>query len=80
MTRAELVLAIDGALAGRWDDAHAIVQRDEADEHAAFVHGLLHEIEGDRANAAYWYRRAGQSPAGDDPRAELERLRELLAD
>ncbi|GDX97418.1 hypothetical protein LBMAG47_30830 [Planctomycetia bacterium] len=80
MTRAELVQAIDVALAGRWDDAHTIVQRDEADEHAALVHGLLHEIEGDRANAAYWYRRAGRSPSGDDPRAELERLRESLAD
>lgn len=80
MTRAEVLEALDAALAGRWDAAHAIVQRDETDEQAAFVHGLLHAIEGDRANAGYWYRRAGRSPAGDDPRAELERLRESLGD
>lgn len=80
MTRDELVQAVDLAIAGRWADAHAVVQQDETDADAAFVHGLLHAIEGDRGNAAYWYRRAGRSPDGDDPRSELQALRESLAD
>ena len=80
MNRSDLLRAIDLAIADRWEEAHDVVQRDESDRQAAFVHGLLHAIEGDGANAGYWYRRAGRSPAGDDPRAELERLRESLGD
>ena len=79
MNRSDLLRAIDLAIADRWDEAHEVVQQDESDPHAAFIHGLLHAIEGDRANAGYWYRRAGRSPAGDDPRAELEQLRESFA-
>jgi hypothetical protein len=41
-----------------WERAHALVQ-DEAGAEAAWVHAHLHRVEGDLANAAYWYRRAG---------------------
>jgi heme oxygenase len=79
MNRDDLVRAIDLALAGHWDDAHDVVQRDEADETAALIHGLLHAIEGDHANAAYWYRRAGRAPTGADPQGALRSLRESRA-
>jgi len=45
-----------------WNAAHAIVMdHDEAD--CAWVHAHLHRVEGDEANARYWYRRAGKRPA-----------------
>lgn len=44
---------------GDWHEAHRIVQSDEGGD-AAWVHAHLHRDEGDRANAAYWYRRAGR--------------------
>jgi hypothetical protein len=45
---------------GNWDRAHAIVQEHEDDKDYAVVHAHLHRIEGDLANAGYWYRRAGK--------------------
>lgn len=49
---------------GDWDRAHECAQADEGDPNAAWVHAYLHRKEGDPANAAYWYRRAGQPIAG----------------
>ncbi len=46
-----------------WDEAHNIVQDDPGTD-AAWIHALLHKIEGDNWNADYWYRRAGvKNPA-----------------
>ncbi|MEJ0013114.1 MAG: hypothetical protein WDM94_10920 [Bauldia sp.] len=45
---------------GEWDKAHALVQ-DEEGQAAAWVHAHLHRMEGDRANADYWYERAGKT-------------------
>ncbi len=42
---------------GDWEGAHMLVQDDPSKE-AAWVHAHLHRIEGDMANAAYWYRKA----------------------
>ena len=74
-----LIEAIDLALADRWDDSHAIVQ-DREDATAAWIHAVLHKIEGDAANALYWYRRAGRKaePSGDAA-AELREIRATLA-
>lgn len=47
---------------GDWDAAHRIAQ-DVEDADGAWVHAYLHRREGDAGNAAYWYRRAGRSPA-----------------
>jgi hypothetical protein len=38
--------------------------QDDAD--GAWVHAYLHRVEGDLANAGYWYRRAGK-PASQAP-------------
>ena len=61
--------AIRRGLAGDWDAAHLLVQ-DLADRDAAWVHAWLHRIEGDLANAGYWYRRAGRPQASGDTEAE----------
>ncbi|HET7714875.1 MAG TPA: hypothetical protein VFK86_04545 [Bauldia sp.] len=50
------------AAKGDWHKAHAIVQDDES-KAGAWVHAYLHRVEGDHANAAYWYRKADKSVA-----------------
>jgi hypothetical protein len=63
MTTTEpLLRAIRLALDGDWEAAHQIAQADPSAD-AAWVHAWLHRIEGDDANAGYWYRRAGRSHA-----------------
>jgi hypothetical protein len=47
---------------GDWERAHALVQN-EAGAQAAWVHAHLHRVEGELANAGYWYRRAGRPVA-----------------
>jgi hypothetical protein len=50
---------------GDWLEAHRLAQsQDDAD--GAWVHAYLHRVEGDLANAGYWYRRAGK-PASQAP-------------
>ena len=41
-----------------WEKAHAIAQSNEGEPSHDWVHALVHRIEGDDGNAAYWYRRA----------------------
>ena len=46
------------AARGEWDTAHALAQA-EKNPAGWRVHAYLHRVEGDLANADYWYRRAG---------------------
>lgn len=48
---------------GDWERAHGCAQQREGDPDCDLVHAYLHRVEGDQANAAYWYRRAGQPVA-----------------
>ena len=78
-SRQDLTRAVELAIAGDWEGAHAIAQRDEADPMACWLHGILHKIEGDEGNARYWYARAGQSfEAYLDAKAELAALKAVL--
>ena len=61
------------AAKGGWDAAHKIVQDEETTD-AAWVHAYLHRVEGDPANAGYWYRRAGKPVASDSLESEWERM------
>jgi hypothetical protein len=70
---AALRRAIRSALAGRWDEAHALVQADPG-ALAARIHAELHRIEGDADNAAYWYRRAGVSQPSQDAQTALAQI------
>ena len=75
----DLIQAVELALAGDWQAAHRIVQQDEADATCCWIHAVLHKIEGDAANARYWYRRAGQSyEAYADAKAELAAIKAAL--
>ncbi len=53
---------------GDWEAAHAIAQ-DLDTPLGAWIHGLLHLIEGDLGNARYWFAQAGR-PARKPHEAE----------
>ena len=73
--KAELLRAIELAKAGQWDAAHEIVQQYEDDASAAWIHAVLHKMEGDLSNSGYWYRRASRTPdMAREPGAELSAL------
>lgn len=65
--------------AGDWRAAHELVQ-DDASPEAAWVHAHLHRIEGDLANARYWYRRAGRPEATGGLDEETEAIALALAE
>jgi hypothetical protein len=72
----DLLKAVDLALAGQWDEAHRVVQRYEADATAAWIHAVLHKIEGDLDNSRYWYRRADKLDCvAQEPLAELRSIK-----
>ena len=45
--------------AGRWAQAHDLVQQEDSTA-AAWLHGIVHIQEGDLEDAEYWYDRAGR--------------------
>ncbi len=51
--------------AGQWDAAHEVAQ-DMKSKMGDWIHALLHLIEGDIGNSAYWYNRAGKPQPGTD--------------
>jgi hypothetical protein len=64
--------------AGDWQAAHTIVQKDSSSL-GCWAHGIVHLIEGDLANARYWYRRAHRVlPHGDTAAAEIAALKDTL--
>jgi hypothetical protein len=68
----DLLKSVELALAGEWDAAHELVQQYEDDATAAWIHAVLHKIEGDLGNSRYWYQRANQMKhVADEPHAEL---------
>jgi hypothetical protein len=54
---------------GDWDAAHGVAQ-DIKSADGSWIHAYLHRKEGDAANAAYWYVRAGQPVASTSLEAE----------
>lgn len=62
--------------ADRWDDAHDVAQ-DLGSRMGDWIHGLLHLIEGDIGNSAYWYSRAGKPQPGRD---EIDREWQTIAE
>jgi hypothetical protein len=62
---------------GDWRGAHEIVQQDEDSALACWAHGIVHLMEGDAANARYWYRKA-KRPFAQDVAAEIAALSEAL--
>ncbi len=77
---AELRRAVALALTGDWQAAHLIAQKYEDDDVASWIHAVVHRMEGDLANAGYWYRRV-QRPLREDVSTadELREIEALLA-
>ena len=69
--------AVEKALAGDWQAAHVIVQEHEESDLANWIHAVCHRMEGDLANARYWYRRIRREYREDVPAAD--ELREIEA-
>ena len=54
-----LIAALALCREGKWDDAHKIVQQYNS-RLSAWLHGVIHQEEGDLSNARYWFNRAGR--------------------
>ena len=61
---------------GDWQKAHAIVQQHDTQD-AAWLHGIVHVLEGDLDNARYWYERAKRTFSAD-VKSELAAARQTL--
>src|SRR5947208_2541459 len=57
----------DAAMAGLWlyfscfEEAHELSDRCETKE-GSFWHAIVHRLEGDLGNSAYWFRKVGSHP------------------
>jgi hypothetical protein len=75
-----LAKALDFLAAGQWERAHEIVQEDKS-ELAAWLHGVVHTLEGDLDNARYWYRRTSREfPGPEAVQREIAAARLALAE
>ena len=75
MGSAESLRRAAGLLTGNWEGAHAIVQ-EEPSPLAAWMHGIVHLLEGDVPNARYWYRCAGRAfPGQGAVKTEIDAVR-----
>jgi len=73
-----LTRALDLLDRGDWQAAHAIVQN-ESSTLAAWLHGIVHTLEGDLDNAQYWYRRAQRDfPGTGAVKQEIAAARQRL--
>lgn len=79
VTTTPIAMAMQHLEQGRWEAAHATVQS-ESGALAAWVHGIVHLVEGDLDNARYWYGRAARAwPDAPAPGVEIAALRTALA-
>ena len=72
-----LARAIELLEAGAWQQAHEIVQQ-ETSALAAWLHGIVHTLEGDLDNARYWYRKSDRVfPGRDTVQGEIAAARRM---
>ena len=65
--------------AGDWKAAHEIVQK-ESSTLAAWLHGIVHILEGDLDNARGWYKKARREfPGPDAVKPEMAAARKSAA-
>jgi hypothetical protein len=64
----------DWKMGDAWKAAHELAQAHEGEPRYDRLHALCHRIEGDLANAAYWYRRAGVEAFAGSLDAEAESI------
>jgi len=79
-SRSALLKAVEFLEKGEWQPAHEIVQGEKSNL-AAWLHGIVHTIEGDLDNARYWYRHAEREfPGADALPQELAAARDAVSD
>ena len=61
----------------KWDAAHKIVQQDNS-RLSAWLHGVIHQEEGDLSNALYWFNRAGRREPDTTIADELDHFEQVL--
>ena len=54
-----LIQVVELLATGAWQQAHEIVQKDKSAQ-AAWLHGIVHTLEGDLDNARHWYGKANR--------------------
>lgn len=70
--------AVELLAAGDWQPAHEIVQKEKSTL-AAWLHGIVHILEGDMRNARGWYERAErQFPDPATVQAEIAAARNAV--
>jgi hypothetical protein len=75
-----LTRAVELLATGAWQPAHEIVQK-ETSALAAWLHGIVHTLEGDLDNARYWYRKANRVfPGPDAVQDEISAARRAVQD
>ena len=73
-----LTRAVELLAAGDWKKAHEIVQKEESTL-GAWIHGIVHILEGDLDNARGWYTRAERPfPGGDAAPTEIAAARRAV--
>ena len=75
---ASLGRAVELLATGDWKTAHEIVQKEKSTL-AAWVHGIVHIMEGDLDNARGWYKRAEREfPGANAAQAEIAAARRAV--
>lgn len=70
--------AVELLASGAWQQAHEIVQK-HTSPLSAWLHGIVHIVEGDLDNARGWYRRADRPfPGRDALEAEIAAARKAV--
>ena len=75
----DLIEASGFSMTAEVERAHEIAQGREGEVLFDAIHALVHRIEGDHGNAAYWDRRAGTDFGGEGFAAELKLLRRMAS-
>ena len=75
---ASFTRVVDLLASGSWQDAHEIVQKEKSTM-AAWLHGIVHILEGDLDNARYWYRKAEREfPGAEAVQSEISAARRAV--
>jgi hypothetical protein len=61
----------------KWEQSHDIAQ-DIHTSQGSWIHAYLHRVEGDTANAGYWYRKAGKTYPAESLADEWETIAKAL--
>ena len=78
MENKQLIDVVELLARGAWQEAHGVVQADKSAD-AAWLHGIVHTLEGDLENAEHWYRKARRAfPGPDAVQAEIAAAREVF--